>query len=407
MTAEQYLESIMPTRDEVDAFLEPDIDPQRLSRHGGVSYDPELGWIRVAAVRQDGVDDSKTFYSYEPDHARKVINGAGQPGRMHTFGDSFTHCDQVNDGETWQEYLAAHLREPVRNYGVGGYSVYQAYLRMKRVNAARFMPYVLLNIYDHDHYRNLFNWWAINYGRRVECGFTCPHLRVNVAADRIEERPHLLNRPADVYKLCDRDWVIETFRDDPLLPIALARRHPEFATQQTVERVAAGFGIPLDRVAGQTPGEAIEALAAEAALCATRHVVKLVESFVQRTNKKLMILLSNCAPYTADFLAGRPRWDQPFVDFLRGRGYPVLDMREAFAAEYATCRAEPTEYLRRYYNGHHSPAGNYFTAWAIKDAVAQWLEPKPSPYAPHDAAALVEDDGWKKANQAWHPAAEL
>ena len=29
----------------------------------------------------------------------------------------------MNDGETWQEYLAAHLREPIRNYGVGGYSV--------------------------------------------------------------------------------------------------------------------------------------------------------------------------------------------------------------------------------------------------------------------------------------------
>ena len=27
------------------------------------------------------------------------------------------------DGKTWQEYLAAHLGEPLRNFGVGGFGV--------------------------------------------------------------------------------------------------------------------------------------------------------------------------------------------------------------------------------------------------------------------------------------------
>ena len=30
------------------------------------------------------------------------------------------------------EYLAAHLGEPLRNFGVGGYGVYQAYRRLVR-----------------------------------------------------------------------------------------------------------------------------------------------------------------------------------------------------------------------------------------------------------------------------------
>ena len=59
-------------------------------------------------------------------------NGGDRPCRMNTYGDSFTQCHQVSDGETWQEYLAAHLGEPVRNFGVGGYGVYQAYRRMLR-----------------------------------------------------------------------------------------------------------------------------------------------------------------------------------------------------------------------------------------------------------------------------------
>jgi hypothetical protein len=32
---------------------------------------------------------------------------------------SFTQYHQVSDGETWQEYLAAHLGEPVGDFGIG------------------------------------------------------------------------------------------------------------------------------------------------------------------------------------------------------------------------------------------------------------------------------------------------
>jgi hypothetical protein len=56
---------------------------------------------------------------------RQCHRALGRACRVHTYGDSFTHCDQVSDGETWQEFLAAHLQEPVKNFGVGGYSVFQ------------------------------------------------------------------------------------------------------------------------------------------------------------------------------------------------------------------------------------------------------------------------------------------
>ena len=38
------------------------------------------------------------------------------------------------------------------------------------------------------------------------------------------------------------------------------------------------------------------------------------------------------------------------------------------------------EYLKRYYIGHYSPLGNFFTAFAIKDKVVEMLDPKPTPY---------------------------
>ena len=57
----------------------------------------------------------------------------------------------MSDGETWEEYLAAHLAGTHPNYGVGGYSVYQAYRRMLRVEKQDGAGYIILNIYDDDH----------------------------------------------------------------------------------------------------------------------------------------------------------------------------------------------------------------------------------------------------------------
>ncbi|MCE2435863.1 MAG: hypothetical protein J4F29_23545 [Candidatus Latescibacteria bacterium] len=136
MTGREYLESIMPTREMVDHFVTParvDV-PAELARimcnNAQSAFDPEIGWVVCDGFRGGSVDDSRGFYAYEKDGARQVVNYADRPCRIHTYGNSFTHCDQVSNGETWQEYLAAHLLEPVRNYGIGGHSVYQAYRRM-------------------------------------------------------------------------------------------------------------------------------------------------------------------------------------------------------------------------------------------------------------------------------------
>ncbi len=59
------------------------------------------------------------------DHSLLEHNGSypvswqlpNRKARINTYGDSFTECEQVGDGQTWQEYLAGHLGEPVRNFG--------------------------------------------------------------------------------------------------------------------------------------------------------------------------------------------------------------------------------------------------------------------------------------------------
>jgi hypothetical protein len=48
--------------------------------------------------------------------------------------------------------------------------------------------------------------------------------------------------------------------------------------------------------------------------------------------------------------------------------------------ENFACSAET--YGARHYIGHYSPAGNHFFAFAIKDALVDWLDPKPPAYRP-------------------------
>ena len=38
------------------------------------------------------------------------------------------------------------------------------------------------------------------------------------------------------------------------------------------------------------------------------------------------------------------------------------------------------EYLEPLYIGHHTPRGNFFFAWAIKDWLVGQLDPRPIPY---------------------------
>ncbi|MFT5368589.1 MAG: hypothetical protein ACI8V2_003555, partial [Candidatus Latescibacterota bacterium] len=131
MTPKEYLTSIMPTKEMVDHFVTPH-DPSKrvppelasiMCNNAQSAYDPEIGWTVCDGFRGGSVDDSKGFYQYDNDGARHVVNYPDRPCRIHTYGNSFTHCDQVSNGETWQEYLAAHLLEPVRNFGIGGHSV--------------------------------------------------------------------------------------------------------------------------------------------------------------------------------------------------------------------------------------------------------------------------------------------
>lgn len=368
----------MPSREEVDRFVSKELFADPVAGNQGWTYDAAVGWVLKDAVRHDGVDDSLTYYHYEPSGCRKRFHFPQRPCRIHTYGNSFTHCDQVSDGETWQEYLGAHLQESLMNFGVGGYGVYQAYLRMLREEKKDSAEYVILNIWDDDHFRNLDAWRTIRFGFRTACGFPLPHLKVNIKEGTCVEMGNPCATPEALHKLTDPDAVLEMFKDDPVLRVVLATGEGAPAERGLQQPVAVSFGLPLSGKGDRA--QEIKHRHAEAALFSSRKILEWTEQRLAQTGQKFMLMLSHSYGGIRNDLLGQPRWDQSFLDFLRDKPYPVIDLRDDHKKDFACFNLDVDTYLHRYYHGHYGPAGNHFFAHAIKDRVVAWLDPKPKPY---------------------------
>ncbi|MCB1225520.1 MAG: hypothetical protein KDK99_06895 [Verrucomicrobiales bacterium] len=96
-----------------------------------IQYDPELGWsVRPNARSEDGLAQSNALgCRADREYATEVPEGSF---RILTFGDSYTHCNEVANPDTWQ--VAAESARPdleVVNGGVGGYGVTQSLLRCR------------------------------------------------------------------------------------------------------------------------------------------------------------------------------------------------------------------------------------------------------------------------------------
>ena len=393
-TVREFLSEATLSREEVDQFLDPEFP-------NWARFDPELGYLLCNSVMQDGIDECVTDSNYQPTGERKTINCSDKPCRINTYGNSFTQCHQVSDGETWQEYLAAHLCEPVRNFGVGGYGVYQAYRRMLRVESSGpSAEYIILNIWDDDHFRSLDKWrwlripefWRMLRSRSQNKGLrTCffhsnpwAHIRMNLQTGRFIECQNPYPTPESLYKLTDKDHVYDSFRGDIILQLIWAIQYGVACDWGQLEKLAAVLEVKCDFDSEQAVKKTALALHRRYALRASEHIVRSAKEFAQTAGKKLMILLSYSDANIVEACAKRQRFDKEFLRFLEKEGIFFVDLLQKHVEDFEPFDLSPQEYVRRYYIGHYNPTGNHFFAFAIKNAVVDWLDPKPFAYMLED-----------------------
>ena len=394
MTTREFLRKAVLRKKDVDNFLY--INPKQ---EQWAFFDPELGYRLRNSIVGDGIDGSVSLANFAPAGERMRVNWADKRCRINTYGNSFTQCQQVSDGETWQEYLAAHLGEPVRNFGIGGYGVYQAYRRMLREeNTPSAADYIILNIWDDDHFRSIMRYrWIVcgswrdqlpkNDGKRLRevkngmlHGNPWAHIKIDPETGDAIEMKNPYPTPESLYKLCDEEHVYEAFKDDLVVQVTMAQRRGRFDNPEKIEPLCRTLGIPGDPDNPDECREIASRLFLECALRASKYIVRKAEEFAARKNKKLMILLSYGQGNVMKACKKQPRFDRDFVDFLEGRNVPVVDTLKKHAGDFRSFHLSPQEYVKRYYIGHYNPMGNHFFAFAIKDAVVKWLEPKPPAY---------------------------
>ncbi|UCD30470.1 MAG: SGNH/GDSL hydrolase family protein [Planctomycetota bacterium] len=383
-TIHDLIDKVVLQRDDIDGFLDPNAP-------NWAAFDPELGYVLHDSVQKDGLDGSWTIYRYGKKYGeRKVINFADMSCRLNTYGDSFTQCHQVSDGETWQEYLAAHLGEPIRNFGVGGYGVYQAYRRLLRTEKTQIgTPYVILNIWGtDDHYRSLDSWRYPRcytfFSRRRDAHIfhanPWDHIGFDLQTGKVVEKKNVCPTPASLYNLCDKEFIYETFKDDPAINIHLGSRMDYEVNTGLLKQLAEALGLSLDFSTPAKRAASTRTLYWECARRSTMWILDKVQEFTNKQNKKFLLLLSYQQNLVLDACAGKPRQDRQFIDELNNTRIRYVDILPKHVEDFKKFNLTPKQYGRHYYIGHYKPSGNHFFAFAIKNEIVDWLNPKPPAY---------------------------
>jgi len=381
---ETYLRMSAASKHEIDVFL---------NEPSWAQFDPELGYILGNYAPRDGMDRSKTISTSQKDGTRTSFIYNDRPCRINTYGNSFTQCHQVSDAETWQEYLAGHLGEPVRNFGMGGFGVYQAYRRLLREEKTdNSAEYLMLYIWGDDHIRTLLRCryaltkaWRIASDKKEGTGimfhgnFWC-NIEMNMKTGRLEEHDSRVGSREELYRMCDPDWMVENLKDDLALQMYLYRlgRIIRIDDRQMV-LLAKHLGCSFDPGAEDLQAE-VGRLLDFYAYAATKYILDKSATFAQANEKKLMVLLLDPGGSMRQLLEGKPRKDREIVDFLEEKGFNYFDMNLVHVEDYKNFKLSIADYYKRYFIGHYNPSGNHFFAYSLKERVVEWLDPKPFTY---------------------------
>lgn len=377
---EQYLEASAVPKAVIDRFLRGP---------AWARFDPELGYIAGSYLPADGMDKSNTIATVQPNGARTAFVYAARTCRINTYGNSFTHGNQVSDAETWQEYLAGHLGEPIRNFGVGGYGVYQAYRRMIREErTGHGAEYLILYVWGDDHIRSLlrcrhaiiYRFWSHRGGTMFHCNFW-PNVEMNLETGRFVERENPLNTPSALYRMTEPRFMVEQLKDDLALQLyAVALGYTRELNREPIDRLAERLGYRMNWSQAAALRRQARELLDLYSLQATRFILGKAREFARQHGKKLLVVLFDPSRAMNEMRQSGTRYDQSVVDYLNTERFDYFDMNEVHLRDFARYSIPFKEYMKLYFIGHYNPRGNHFFAYSIKDRIVSWLEPKPLPY---------------------------
>ncbi|WP_149274455.1 hypothetical protein [Pareuzebyella sediminis] len=378
----EYLRNSAVPKEELDIFL---------NENSWAQFDPEVGYIMGNYMPHDGMDNSYTISTASQGDKRTNSLYTDRPCRINTYGNSFTQCHQVSDGETWQEYLAAHFGEPVQNFGMGGFGVYQAYLRLlRREKKDKDSKYVILYMWGDDYMRSVFRCryatyytqWN-DYGGYMFHGNFWSNIEMDTTSGQLVEKENRIQNKADMYQMSDPEFMYENLKDDLMVQLHLLSSNMVNSDVDTkgLKKLAGILKMPeVDFSNIERMKTTAIALKNKYGFEATKHILEKTASFCHENGKKLLLI--HFDPYNVfrPMVNGEKRYDQEVIDFIKAKEYSFFDMNEVHFEDFKKFNLSLDDYMKRYFIGHYNPSGNHFFAFALKDTLVQWLDPKPITY---------------------------
>jgi hypothetical protein len=168
-----------------------------------IAFDPAIGWTVSPAMSRTATSATYQSNSAGMRATREYELHAPESGpRLEAFGDSFTHCDDVENAECWTSQLEAEVPgTEVLNFGVSGYAPDQAWLRYQREGRA-YQPCAVLIGFMVENVHRMVNRFRPFY--QPDTGITLGKPRFLIQGDDLELLP-LPARSAMDY--ADPAWV--------------------------------------------------------------------------------------------------------------------------------------------------------------------------------------------------------
>jgi hypothetical protein len=287
------------------------------------------------------------------------------------FGDSYTHCDEVGDAETWQAYLAEAIEADVLNFGVGAYGPDQALLRY-RLKASRLRaPVVALGLVL-ENINRIVNRYRPFYYRETGVPLTKP--RFVLQDGSLVLLPNPIEGSEELGRLADPAFVHAIGAQDfwysrgglPRLGFPYAR----LLLSPALWRQALEGGRARRSEIGERPARNLWKDTEARAL-----FLAVVDAFAADVSRAGAWPLLVILPGRANVELRRARRAipgyEPLKAHCRERGHRCLDGIEALAAA-----ADPVESLFRP-GGHLSPLANRRLAGALKSHLVAAGAPLP------------------------------
>lgn len=277
-----------------------------------------------------------------------------------SYGDSFTHCNEVKDNETWQTFLAHILGKNVLNFGVAGYGPDQALLwYTSHHNIIASVPIVMLCIFP-ENINRIVNVYRNFYMYEDPLSLTKPRFVLlggfTLLENPIKDASELKNltSPSFIEQIGLHDYWFQLGQRLPT--IQLPYTHALLRWREIVARsIKASLCRALPGLVAPTFNFDLYSEAEPLTI-----MCGIVDRFIETASKRgqyPIIVLMPHTDYVREVLeTGGTRTD-PLISHMKSRNYAFFDLVRAIAG------LKPSRgQLEKWFHGHATTEGNRITA---------------------------------------------